>query len=283
MGSKVRVKKDSGPIHYENSWEELREPTGVARTVFYADEVTGHPDGSGVIKFNPSFSMTKAVFKSDKEPHGFIDTGIELRDGAMYEVVISMLDGNLGSTSVTTGANTPCLGVWDLGSGGGSPTLAGCLLASNSAHKVGSTVNPSLTGVTNQFYTFRYQSHKSMVASDINAQANWHIMNFIAPMGNNVENTMIHQKIGNALTSSLSAMHVDTSGASVQRMELCLNTNFDRRRFALQEAVGPVPKTYRPRLVIMNHGYMPVSPPMPNCDVKLFVKITERFSDNPQD
>jgi hypothetical protein len=232
--------------------------TGVARTVFYRDE--NSPDALVFNSANPyGLDLIQQIDKRYR-------TGLYLRDGAMYEIVISMLDGTTGALTQGIGSNIVVPGLlYTLPTGAITwATLPQYSAANNPFY---STNN---AGALNQFYTFRYQSHTSTAPADTNVQ----VMNIIAPMGTmdfGISGTS--QKIGNSILATTANTHVDGSTMAFSRQEIGLNLGLTRTRAGLG----------RPELVLMNYNTSASAMPAVSCDCKLFVKVTERYSDNPQD
>ena len=219
-GLKIRLKKDGHMSRYQDSWSNV---TGVAKTIFVTDGVK-----VPYIKWNADSPLLTPE-----------DLGIELRDGATYEIVVSMLEGKTG-TSLNASDN-----------------FVGPVLLHENRTKIGnlSASGPPTSAVTNSLSTFRYQYHDSVFDEDKG------IYNIMPSSGSGA--VMIFQ-----YTSQL-GMHVDNPSASAFNASTGTPTSVGR---------AEIDKRERLRLGIGSYGSNPTT-----CDCYLFVKVTERTSDNPQD
>ena len=114
----VRVREPGVSSNFRNSWKR-----GLPATVFYRDN----------IPFNSSDNMRTPI-----------DLGIELVDGGTYTVVLSMLKGYTGTSSVA-----------------GDNQVSPCLFINGAYLSRLSTSNTASAGYLNQIVNFRYQYHDS--------------------------------------------------------------------------------------------------------------------------
>jgi len=129
---------------------------GLARTVYFNDQI--QPTAAGVI-----------------------DTGVILKDGANYQVIISAMGGNTGASASTGNGLTPAV---------------------NDGTNITNLVPPAnFNGVLNAVYQFRWQMHPRVTQPEIN------VVNAFPLFGTNT--------MGSVYYTSSPNMDVDTAGISI--------------------------------------------------------------------
>jgi hypothetical protein len=211
---------------------------GVTKTVFIAS-----PDLGNAIPFNGTSDAASLLV-----PY---DTGIELRDGATYEVVISMLNGTT-ATSVHATAHLAC------------PCLC---YKSDPLPSPQIIPNTPILGVTaatlNSLYSFRYQYHPSAKSS---GQGVFNVIGTGPTIASTVTTSSLNRHVDdNEIAGGISSLPVATSAVRATASD------------AIRPTLGFISGSITQRMIPPSFGVRTT------CDVELFVKVTERMSGYEQD
>jgi hypothetical protein len=187
---------------------------GITRTVFIKS-----PELGNALPFN-----------SSNPYHTAYDTGIELKDGANYEVVISMVNGTV-STSAVTGVNVvlPCI-LYETAGGMPQQTVIGTFTGAN-------------VGGLNVYSAFRFQHHQN------GNTGSGGIGNVISPAGNQTGTVQ-------TASSAYVGAHVDnTFNMATTALTISINlarfiTNEKKPRLGLRAAATTEPTSANCQLLV---------------------------------